>query len=36
MDKYEELEMEVISFDSNDVIITSNPDNPDEWGQPLT
>ena len=33
MDKYEELEMEVISFDSNDVIITSNPD---EWGEPLT
>ena len=32
MDKYEELEMEVIFFESEDVITAS----PDEWGEPLT
>ncbi len=31
MEKYEELEMEVIVFDSEDVIVTSNGKDNTEW-----
>lgn len=33
MEKYEELEMEVVYFDTEDIIITSVGD--DDWGQDM-